>query len=97
LNFVTTAFSVYVKEQSIDHLTLALKKANMDWRLAEFFPSKRETTNEQLSTHFANHGMKGISEYVKGQQRKAAKEEVVKSLTTMFGENTPSAEVGWCR
>ncbi|KAJ3305798.1 hypothetical protein HDV03_000907 [Kappamyces sp. JEL0829] len=93
LNFLTKTFQAYLSEHSVEHLTLSLKKADLDWRLSQFFPTRGETTSAQLTKHFSSHQLKGISDYVTRQQGLAVKDQVAATLKTMFAENKAASEI----
>ncbi|KAJ2995985.1 Basic leucine zipper and W2 domain-containing protein 2 [Globomyces sp. JEL0801] len=89
LEFVTVYLQTYVQELGVDHLTLALRKANLDWRLSEFFPTKSRT-NTDFTNHFNTSGLEGLVEYHKKQQKLALKGQVALRLTELFQENNAS-------
>lgn len=92
LEFATTVLQTYLKEQNIDHLTLSLRKANLDWKLLHFFPPNERNT-EALVSHFSSNGLKTLSDYYTRQQKQGMKDLVAESTKDMISEGKPANEV----
>jgi hypothetical protein len=92
LDFVTTVLQIYLKEQNIDHLTLSLRKANLDWKLMHFFPPNNRNT-DNLVSYFTSNGLKPLSDYYISQQKQGIKDLVAESTKEMICEGKIGTEV----
>jgi 5,10-methylenetetrahydrofolate reductase len=82
----------YLSEQKVEHLTLSLKKAGMDWRLIEFFPPQQRNTSELIKS-FKEQNLGGLAEYFVKQQGLAVKDETSVTIKNMIADNKSSEEV----
>jgi hypothetical protein len=92
LDFATTVLQTYLMEQNIDHLTLSLRKANLDWKLLHFFPSRNRNT-DNLVSHFTSNGLKSLADYYIRQQKQGIKDLVAENVKEMISEGKPGKEV----
>ena len=76
----------------MDHLTLNLKKAEMDWRLIEFFPPQNRSTSE-LIERFKKEKLVGLSDYFVKQQNLAVKDQTSGTIKDMISASKSSKEV----
>ncbi|KAJ3186320.1 hypothetical protein HDU85_007760 [Gaertneriomyces sp. JEL0708] len=88
LHFLTNVFRCYLEEQSMDHLSITLKKSGLDAKLLDFFPpGKRQA--EYVARHFETEGLKPLVDYFNKRQQVAAKDEVQVKLNELFASGTP--------
>ncbi|KAL2914488.1 hypothetical protein HK105_206055 [Polyrhizophydium stewartii] len=87
--FLTIALQTYVKEQSMDHLTAAMRKAGMEVKMPEFFPVTKRS-DKDITQHFEEAGLKPISEFLAKQQSQQLKEAARDELREKIGNETPA-------
>ena len=92
LSFLCLVLQSYLSEQKVEHLTLSLKKAGMDWRLIEFFPPQQRNTSELIKS-FKEQNLGGLAEYFVKQQGLAVKDETSVTIKNMITDNKSSEEV----
>ncbi|KAF5348684.1 hypothetical protein D9758_006842 [Tetrapyrgos nigripes] len=88
INVLTLIFKAYFAEQSMEHLSAALKKGGIKDLLLFFPPNKREGTN--LEDHFKKAGLPQVAEWWAKKQYAIVKDTLVKELREMVErEDTP--------
>ncbi|KAL3901825.1 MAG: hypothetical protein SGCHY_000296 [Lobulomycetales sp.] len=92
LDFVTTVFQSYLKDQSSDHLLTQLKKSGVGSRLMDFFPPSKRTSDFLIS-HFSEHGLKTLAEHHLGNVQRNMVDATRAYLVEMFKENAPVEQV----
>ncbi|KAH7924268.1 ARM repeat-containing protein [Leucogyrophana mollusca] len=86
---VTIIFRAYLADQSMDHLSGALKRGNIKDLLAFFPPNKREP--KVLEEHFKKEGLPQVSEWYAKKQFAVVKESLVRDLKELC-EHDESAD-----
>lgn len=89
INTVTTIFRTYLAEQSIDHLSSALKKGGIKDLVGFFPPNKRNA--KTLDAHFREAGLPQVADWYAKRQALIAKDVMLKELKERL-ENEDSNE-----
>ncbi|KAF9474229.1 ARM repeat-containing protein [Pholiota conissans] len=79
INVLTIIFRTYLADQSMDHLSAALKKGGVKDLLAFFPPNKREV--KHLEEHFRKAGLSQVADWWAKKQYAVVKESIIKELT----------------
>jgi hypothetical protein len=91
---LTLVFRAYLTEQSMDHLSAALKKGGIKDLLAFFPPNKRET--KYLEEHFKKEGLPQVADWWTKKQYAALKETLIKELSEMIEREESTDQVIRC-
>ncbi|KAK1232296.1 hypothetical protein PQX77_004547 [Marasmius sp. AFHP31] len=78
INVVTLIFRAYLSEQSMEHLSAALKKGGIKDLLLFFPGNKRETRH--LEEHFRKEGLPQVADWWTKKQYAIVKDSIVKEL-----------------
>ena len=88
---LTLVFRAYLTEQSMDHLSAALKKGGIK-DLLSFFPvNKRET--KYLEDHFRKEGLPQVADWWTKKQYAALKETIIKEISEMIEREETTEQV----
>ncbi|KAF8906547.1 hypothetical protein CPB84DRAFT_1813797 [Gymnopilus junonius] len=88
INVLTLILRAYLVDQSMDHLSAALKRGGIKDLLAFFPPNKRE--GKYLEEHFKKEGLSQVAEWWAKKQYAVVKETIIKELSEMQErEDTP--------
>ena len=92
LTFVTNVFKSYLKEQTIDHLTINLKKSGVGNRLLDFFPQSKQTS-DYLISHFTTEKLPVIVDFHKKLMQSSIKQDTTVKLVEMLKSDSKSPEM----
>ncbi|XP_068669859.1 eIF5-mimic protein 2-like [Montipora capricornis] len=92
LQFVTKVFQSIVKEKDFICLTSALRKAELENKLLEFFPPNKQT-QEMFEKHFIAHGLEKLVEFQKALQAVGTRRAFQQQLKEMLDNETPVKEM----
>ncbi|KAK0476635.1 hypothetical protein IW261DRAFT_319983 [Armillaria novae-zelandiae] len=88
IDVITLIFRSFLVDQSMEHLSAALKRGGIKDLLAFFPPNKREGKN--LEEHFKKSGLPQVAEWYAKKQYAVVKEGIVKDLQELCErEETP--------
>jgi len=82
LNFITTVFRVYLKDQSMDHLSGALRRGGIKDVMA-FFPINKRTPIA-VEGYFKAAGLPQVADWYAKRQTAVVKENTTKGLKDMM-------------
>lgn len=88
---ITLVFRAYLVDQSMDHLSGALKRGGIKDLLAFFPPHKRE--GKSLEEHFKKEGMTQVADWWAKKQYAVVKEGIIKDLTELNEREEPIDQV----
>jgi len=91
---LTLVLRAYLTEQSMDHLSVALKKGGIKDLLAFFPGNKRET--KYLEEHFRKEGLPQVADWWTKKQYAALKETIIKELSEMIEHEDSTEQVICC-
>ncbi|TFK53614.1 hypothetical protein OE88DRAFT_1264157 [Heliocybe sulcata] len=88
---ITNIFRAYLSEQSMEHLSGALKKGGVRDLLAFFPPNKRES--KIVDEHFRNEGLAQVADWWTKKQYAVLKDEIVKGIKERLDNEETNEEV----
>ncbi|PPR07407.1 hypothetical protein CVT26_013723 [Gymnopilus dilepis] len=91
INVLTIIFRAYLSEQSMEHLSAALKRGGIKDLLAFFPPNKRE--GKYLEEHFKKEGLPQVADWWTKKQYGVVKESIIKELSEMQEREDPPEQV----
>lgn len=91
MTFLTKFLRAYLATESIDHLSLSLRKGGVA-NLIQFFPSSRQTQVE-LANHFKAEALPSVLEFYMKQKNGQAKEETLYRLKELVADEADNREV----
>ena len=91
VTFLTTFFKTYLLSESLDHLSLSLRKGGVT-DLEGFFPPSKQNATE-LSTHFKSAGLSGVVDFYVKQKSGQATQDMLKRLKEFIAEEADFDEV----
>lgn len=92
LSFVTHAFRAWLSYQPAEQVGGQLRKAGLDDRLIEFFPSTRQTT-QNLEDHFTNEGLLPLVKFYLKKKSNARKTDLLDRIKEMLRSDVSQAEI----
>ncbi|XP_013779331.1 basic leucine zipper and W2 domain-containing protein 2-like isoform X2 [Limulus polyphemus] len=92
LEFLLDFFKTWLMEKDAPTLWTALRKAGLEIRLMEFFPTSRRTP-EIFSETFKNHGMSSLLEYLKVHQSSSVKKDLQQQVAPLLKSDAPLKEI----
>ncbi|KAK7045598.1 hypothetical protein VNI00_007430 [Paramarasmius palmivorus] len=91
INVLTIIFRAYLSEQSMDHLSAALKKGGIKDLLLFFPGNKRE--GRHLEEHFKKEGLPQVAEWWAKKQYAIVKDNIVKELHDLIEREEPAEQI----
>ncbi|KAH9485402.1 Basic leucine zipper and W2 domain-containing protein 2 [Psilocybe cubensis] len=91
INVLTVIFRAYLVDQSMDHLSAALKRGGIKDLLAFFPPNKRE--GKFLEEHFKKENLPQVAEWWAKKQYAVVKEGIIKDLSDMQDQQDTPEQV----
>ncbi|XP_073533360.1 eIF5-mimic protein 1 [Phyllobates terribilis] len=91
-SFAVKLFKAWMSEKDANSVTSSLRKANLDKRLLELFPSNRQTV-EHFSKYFTDADLKELSDFLRVQQSLGTRKELQKELQERLSEECPIKEI----
>ncbi|XP_027044516.1 eIF5-mimic protein 2 [Pocillopora verrucosa] len=92
LPFLTKVFQVWVKEKDFTSLSSALRKAELENKLLDFFPPNKQT-QEMFDKHFNANGLDKLVAFQKAQQTLGTRRNFQQQLKEMLDNETPVKEM----
>jgi hypothetical protein len=93
LNFITTFFKAYLSVQTMDHLTITLRKSGVNDLLLVFPQPKRDRVH--LEAHFKKEGLPQIVDWYTKKVNTAAKDQIVARVKEMIQAEESSDDVSY--
>ncbi|XP_077124165.1 eIF5-mimic protein 1 isoform X1 [Ranitomeya variabilis] len=91
-SFAVKLFKAWMSEKDANSVTSSLRKANLDKRLLELFPTNRQTV-EHFSKYFTDADLKELSDFLRVQQSLGTRKELQKELQERLSEECPIKEI----
>lgn len=91
LNFITTFFKAYLSVQTMDHLTITLRKSGVNDLLLVFPQPKRDRVH--LEAHFKKEGLPQIVDWYTKKVNTAAKDQIVARVKEMIQAEESSDDI----
>jgi len=92
LDFVTKVFIAWVNEKDFTHLSISLKKAELENKILDFFPPNRQT-NEYFEKHFREHGLDKLITFQRAREGIESRKQFQINLKEMLKSDTPVKEI----
>ncbi|KAI0087999.1 eukaryotic translation initiation factor 5C [Irpex rosettiformis] len=91
VEIITLIFRAYLAEQSMDHLSTALRKGGVKDLLAFFPPNKRQ--DKYVDEHFRKAGLPQVADWWTKKQYAALKETIIAAIKDSLNNDEPHGEV----
>ncbi|XP_048580258.1 eIF5-mimic protein 2 [Nematostella vectensis] len=88
LAFITKLFQAWVNEKDFNHLSLNLRKAELENKLMMFFPPNKQTV-EHFEKHFKAHGLEKMVSFQLAQKTANTRRQLQTQLKEMLNGETP--------
>ncbi|XP_031564656.1 basic leucine zipper and W2 domain-containing protein 1-like [Actinia tenebrosa] len=92
LDFVTDLFAAWVKEKDFNSLSMALKKAELENKLLDFFPPNKKTL-EHFEAHFTEHGLNKLITFQRARESVVSKKQFQANIKEMLNTGSPVKEI----
>lgn len=94
INVLTLVFRAYLVDQSMDHLSAALKRGGIR-DLISFFPGNKQE-GKFLEEHFKNANLPQVAEWYAKKQHALAKDAIVKEVQSLVEREESPEQVCCC-
>ncbi|XP_030268770.1 eIF5-mimic protein 1 isoform X1 [Sparus aurata] len=91
-SFAVKMFKAWISEKDANSVTSSLRKANLDKRLLELFPTSKQNV-EHFSKYFNEAGLKELSDFLRVQQSLGTRKELQKELQERLSQQCPIREI----
>lgn len=92
LEFATAYFTIWLTEKDFHSLVTTLKKAEIDGKLMELFPTNKRTI-DAFEKYFSEANLLQIVEFQRSQYTRSATKELKTRLKKLLGNNVNAAEL----
>ncbi|KAG1687681.1 Basic leucine zipper and W2 domain-containing protein 2 [Nymphon striatum] len=92
LEFVLEVFEVWMNEKDANHITTALRKAELHKDLKEFFPANKRN-QEHFEKLLIEKGLESLVKFQKAQDDAGVKHKLVKQVCEMIQDNSNIKEI----
>ncbi|KAG8139057.1 hypothetical protein E2320_001834, partial [Naja naja] len=91
-SFAVKLFKAWMFEKDANSLTASLRKANLDKRLLELFPTNRQNV-DHFAKYFIDAGLKELSDFLRVQQSLGTRKELQRELQERLSQDCPIKEM----
>ncbi|KAK3712999.1 hypothetical protein QZH41_014107 [Actinostola sp. cb2023] len=92
LDFVTKVFIEWVNEKDFSHLSISLRKAELENKILDFFPPNKQN-NEYFEKHFREHGLDKLITFQRAREGIESRRKFQIKLKEMLKNDTPVKEI----
>ncbi|KAI6656830.1 Basic leucine zipper and W2 domain-containing protein 1-A [Oopsacas minuta] len=91
LTFITQVFQSWLREKDISHVSMVLRRAQLDDKLDRFFPASKSSPDE-FQKHFLDNSLQPLADFQRIQVTNIHKKDLKAKFDDILTQDTPSID-----